>query len=48
MIDQTKETAIQNKQQLDDNSNIIKEFQKINQTLKDIANVLWHMSGIKM
>ncbi len=48
MIDQTQETAIQNKQQLNDNSNIINEFQKLNQTLKDIANALWHMSGIKM
>ncbi len=48
MIDQNKETATQDEQQLNDNSSIIKEFQTLNQTLKDIANALWHISGIKM
>lgn len=47
MNDQNKEIAIQNEQQLNDNSNIIKEFQTLNQTLKDIADVLWRISGVK-
>lgn len=48
MNNQNKETAIQNEQQLNDNSSIIEEFQELNQTLKDIANALWYISEIKM
>lgn len=48
MNNQNKETAIQNEQQLNDNSSIIEEFQELNHTPKDIINVLWYISWIKM
>lgn len=47
MIDQNKETAIQNEQQLNDTYNIINEIHELNQILKDIANAIWYISGIK-
>lgn len=47
MDNQNKETAIHNKQQLNDIHYIINEIHELNQTLKDIANTLWRISGIK-